>query len=723
MVCSKRVIKCTNASWAQVKREGKRERRKTFSHSMMNERSTIINALKNSATSRFIKRLTPDTSLSSVAEALNAVQQHSATDPVRLKLFHTPRMVSQGAHFAFSLPTKKPHYKPLLLSHKALDEFSLKQDRDLEKILAGEKVYFSDDIFPYSMVYSGFQFGSFAAQLGDGRVVNLFDLKDKSDGQWQTFQLKGAGLTPFSRFADGKAVLRSSIREFIMSEALHSIGIPSTRAMQLTLLPGTKAQRRTQEPCAVVCRFAPSWIRLGNFNLFRWRHDLEGLIKLSDYCIDEVFDGGKQFEGKPDLNVFKSDLFPDKEQKIDQQVEQDENDEQGASLDGEISALSKYDKFFRHVVTLNANTVAHWQAYGFANGVLNTDNTSIMGLTMDYGPFAFLDKFDPSFTPNHDDTSNRYSFANQPSIIWWNLQQFAKDLACLMGPEGRDLESLLKGELNEVDDALEKTMIERVQKLVELNANEYKYVFTTRYAQLMSQRLGVDLDLATCMSSPKREDIERAAEKAREFCTAIVEPLLDVLKITNIDYNNFFIHLQNYRGPFFVKDKTEATTLFAAFDQEYLQIFFNASQLDQMGEHEKTIAAGKKVFDTDGEVRLLDENLEKIYDWTQDYLALAPPTNATARTSLAKKSNPLFVPRSWVLEEVVDDLMYNQRDGLRDPASTLDTSALKKLYLMSVNPYDRAGWDAALRPELEQKWADLSHQEGAKFMKQASCSS
>lgn len=224
----------------------------------MGEKRTIINALKNSAASHFIKKLTADTSLSSIQEAINVVQQYNATDPVRLKLFHTPRMVSQGAHFAFCLPTKKPHYKPLLLSQNALDEFNLVQDQDLEKILSGEKVYYSDSIFPYSTVYSGFQFGSFAAQLGDGRVVNLFDLKDKCSGQWQTFQLKGAGMTPFSRFADGKAVLRSSIREFIMSEALHSIGIPSTRAMQLTLLPGTKAQRRTQEPCAVVCRFAPS---------------------------------------------------------------------------------------------------------------------------------------------------------------------------------------------------------------------------------------------------------------------------------------------------------------------------------------------------------------------------------------------------------------------------------------------------------------------------------
>ena len=388
-----------------------------------------------------------------------------------------------------------------------------------------------------------------------------------------------------------------------------------------------------------------------------------------------------------------------------------------------ISTLSKYDEFFRHVVSLNANTVAHWQAYGFANGVLNTDNTSIMGLTIDYGPFAFLDKFEPSFTPNHDDTAKRYSFANQPSIIWWNLQQFAKDLACLLGPEARDLELLLKGELNSVDDALEKTMIERVQKLVELSANEYKYVFTTRYAQIMSQRLGVDLDLEKCMSSTNLKDIEHAAEKAKEFCDVIVEPLLDILQATKVDYNNFFIHLQNYKGPFFIKDKSDTATLFGAFDEEYLGMFFNSKQLQQMAETEEAFAAGEKVFDANGELRLLNEKLQEIRNWTQDYLTLVPPTETAARASLAKKANPLFVPRSWVLEEVVDDLMYSQRDGLQDPSSELDTSALKKLYLMSVNPYDRTKWDVTLRPELETKWADLSHQDDAKFMMQASCSS
>ena len=293
----------------------------------------------------------------------------------------------------------------------------------------------------------------------------------------------------------------------------------------------------------------------------------------------------------------------------------------------------------------------------------------------------------------------------------------------MLGLKSHDLELLLKGELDFVDDTLEKTMIKRVQKLVELSANEYKYVFTTRYARLMSQRLGVDLDLEPYMNSTSGKDVRRAAAKSREFCAVIVEPLLDILQATKIDYNNFFIHLQNYMGPFFIKDKKEATTLFGAFDEEYLRMFFSTEQMEKMAENENTLIAGEKLLDSNGEHRLLDEKLEKVYNWTQDYLTLIPPTGATNRALLARKANPLFVPRSWILEEVVDDLMYDQRDSLQDPDSNLDTSALKKLFLMSVNPYDRAKWDDSLRPDLEEKWANLSHQEGSKFMKQASCSS
>ena len=214
----------------------------------MSEARTVLGALCESGTSKFAQKLFADQLVPSVSKAIE-IEERGDEEECR-KLFQTPRLVSQRAHFAYNIPEKRPHYKPLLTSSKALENLQLVMDADLGAILNGQRLYLDESkgIFPYSMAYAGFQFGQFAGQLGDGRVNNLFDLPDKS-GVSQTLQLKGSGMTPFSRFADGKAVLRSSIREFFVSEALHHIGVPSTRALQLTLLPQTRAKRSLYEPC------------------------------------------------------------------------------------------------------------------------------------------------------------------------------------------------------------------------------------------------------------------------------------------------------------------------------------------------------------------------------------------------------------------------------------------------------------------------------------------
>lgn len=315
----------------------------------MPERISILKALQQSGSSKLIQRLNPDQTVPSIAKAIELIETHQLTDPQRITAFHTPRFVSPGSHFSFTTPFQRPHYKPLLVATDTLrDEFQLDPttDPNLTKILSGAKVYYTDTIFPYSLAYAGYQFGSFAGQLGDGRVHNLFSLNN------QVFQLKGSGITPFSRFADGKALLRSSIREFIISGALHAMNVPSTRALQLTLLPGTRALREggRREPCAVVCRVAPSWIRLGSFDMFKWRPHLPGLVKLTDYCIDEVFQSGKDFPRELNWNRFDRDYFPDEEGQA------------SASCSLPLDDVSQYDLFFRHVVNLNANTVAFWQA-------------------------------------------------------------------------------------------------------------------------------------------------------------------------------------------------------------------------------------------------------------------------------------------------------------------------------------------------------------------------
>ncbi|CCD25464.1 Fmp40p NDAI_0F01450 [Naumovozyma dairenensis CBS 421] len=687
----------------------------------MTERVSLLKALANSGSSKVIQKLTPDQTIPTISKAIELIENHDPTDKERVEKFHTPRYVSSGSHFSFTTPMKRSHYKPILVSKETLEnDFQLDIENDplIPKILSGEKIYYDEDksIFPYSLAYAGYQFGSFAGQLGDGRVVNLFDYMN------HTFQLKGSGKTPFSRFADGKAVLRSSIREFIISEALYNIGIPSTRAVQLTLLPGTKAIRDGSEPCALVCRVAPSWIRFGSFDLFKWKPNLVGLIKLTDYCIEDVFHNGEGFPKDIDLAKFNKDYFPDSkdEENISSSSLHEEKQDQEQK-----EGLTNYDQFFRHVVNLNAECVAYWQAYGFCNGVLNTDNTSIMGISLDYGPFSFLDKFEPDFTPNHDDYTKRYSFANQPSVIWWNLIQLAQDIAVLLGAGPKHINDILQmqnGEdIDKFDDDLEKEFVNRANNMIRLCSSEYKYRFTTKYADLMGKRLGIDLDLPKKLTNDV--DLDKLSIEIQEFSTFIIDPLLEILQHTKIDYNNFFVNLQSYDGPFFVNDEGN---LFNGLDEDFIKIFFKDEEMRKIKEfYEKASGDLNRTTSRDsGETRFLIRTMDKLKEWCISYCRLVP--DAEIRKSVAKKKNPLFIPRSWIFEEVIDNLTLEQREKLDYPEADLDTSLLQKLHLMSLHPYDNTEWDDNLRAEVVERWTTLKHasrDDKNKFMKQLSCSS
>jgi serine/tyrosine/threonine adenylyltransferase len=219
-------------------------------------------------------------------------------------------------------------------------------------LVSGNPSGFESEVYPWAQCYGGWQFGQWAGQLGDGRAISLFEATNPDTGERFELQLKGAGQTPYSRFADGRAVLRSSIREFVASEYLHAIGIPTTRALSLTLLPSNRAIRERVEPCAIVCRFAQSWVRFGTFDLLRWRGDRKNLRVLADYVRTEVLKLGEEIK------------------------------------DG---SGNRYEETYREIARRNARTVAKWQAYGFMNGVLNTDNTSVLGLSLDFGPFSFMD--------------------------------------------------------------------------------------------------------------------------------------------------------------------------------------------------------------------------------------------------------------------------------------------------------------------------------------------
>lgn len=269
---------------------------------------------------------------------------------------------------------------------------------------------------PLAQVYSGHQFGVWAGQLGDGRGILLGE-QQLADGSTCDWHLKGAGLTPYSRMGDGRAVLRSTIRESLASEAMHYLGIPTTRALSI-VTSDTPVYRETVESGAMLIRVAQSHMRFGHFEHFYYRREPEKVRQLADFAIRYY--------------------WPQWQEEAD-----------------------KYQLWFNDVVTRTATLIADWQAVGFAHGVMNTDNMSILGLTMDYGPFGFLDDYVPDFICNHSDNQGRYSFDNQPAAALWNLQRLAQTLSPFIPVEA-------------LNDALDS----------------YQLALLTRYGQRMRQKLG-----------------------------------------------------------------------------------------------------------------------------------------------------------------------------------------------------------------------------------------
>jgi len=255
---------------------------------------------------------------------------------------------------------------------------------------------------PYAANYGGHQFGTWAGQLGDGRAITLGEAINAAGERWE-LQLKGAGPTPYSRRADGRAVLRSSIREFLCSEAMHHLGVPTTRALSL-VATGERVIRDmfydgnpVPEPGAIVCRVAPSFIRFGNFELPASRGDAAMLNTLIDFTIRRDF---------PEL----------------------------ISAPADAASPAVRAEWFAQVCERTARTVAHWMRVGFVHGVMNTDNMSILGLTIDYGPYGWIDDFDYDWTPNTTDAQGRrYRFGHQPQIAYWNCAQLANALVPAFG--------------------------------------------------------------------------------------------------------------------------------------------------------------------------------------------------------------------------------------------------------------------------------------------------
>jgi len=303
---------------------------------------------------------------------------------------------------------------------------------------------------PYAMCYAGHQFGNYASRLGDGRTINLGSIKG-----WH-LQTKGSGETLYSRTADGRSALPSSIREYLMSEAMHHLGVPTTRALGI-IGSKTKLLRNGIERGAIVMRVSPSWVRFGTFQYFTYFKKHDKLKALADYVIDESYPHLKEEE-------------------------------------------DKYFKLYSAVVDATAKLIASWQGLGFCHGVMNTDNMSIAGLTIDYGPFSMLDDFDYGFVCNSTDKAGRYSYGEQPNISYWNLTKLAVSFVPLV----------------------ERKRMEK--KLEDYGA----FIYPNAYINVMRKKLGLEVEL--------EEDAELIAE--------LVGTLQDAL----IDHTNFFRTLSHYDG-------------------------------------------------------------------------------------------------------------------------------------------------------------------------------
>ena len=299
----------------------------------------------------------------------------------------------EGAGYSYVIPRKPSSPKMLHFADElAADCGWTSEDMQSEWILhllSGSEIH--PESQPYAMCYGGHQFGHWAGQLGDGRAINLFE--HIHNGHRFSFQLKGAGPTPYSRNADGLAVLRSSIREYLCSEAIHYLSIPTTRALSI-ITTGDEVLRDVlydghpaMEKGAIICRLAPSFIRFGNFEIFASRKDIKNLKLLTDYTIQYFY---------PHITS---------------------------------NEATKYLDFFKEVSQRTLDLILDWQRVGFVHGVMNTDNMSILGLSIDYGPYGWVEDYDPNWTPNTTDAQGkRYRYGNQANVALWNLVQLANAL-------------------------------------------------------------------------------------------------------------------------------------------------------------------------------------------------------------------------------------------------------------------------------------------------------
>ncbi|KAK0233872.1 hypothetical protein IW262DRAFT_1452426 [Armillaria fumosa] len=454
---------------------------------------------------------------------------------------------------------------------------------DLVDILGGHAVLMSDDFAPWSLRYSGHQFGTWAGQLGDGRAVTIL-VSQHPDDPSLTYELqsKGAGRTPYSRSADGLAVVRSSIREFLCSEAMQALSIPTSRSLSLISLPDMPVYRERKESACILTRMAPSFLRVGSFEALNGPHNIM------------FFGGGQQ---PPNYEALR--ILGEWVSKNVLKLELDNGEAWGKKL-------------VLDVAERNAKMVAAWQAYGFMHGVINTDNVSVLGLSIDYGPYAFMDIFDSFHICNHTDSEGRYSYRSQPDMIIYALRALLNALAPLIGAEQSSSppKAVSPGWSEVSTDQISAWKDQGIEAVKDDLERIMQAVISEEYERLMRRRLGL-----------------RRQDESDE--STIIRPLLRIMQDQALDFHGTF------------------------------------RALSKGAVVEKLLGANKD-----------DESRKDWERWVGTYEARVESEkdewfSPAERLEEMKKANPRFILRQWVLEEVIAKVEKDPDTGKRVMAKVL----------------------------------------------------
>ncbi|KZS94206.1 UPF0061-domain-containing protein [Sistotremastrum niveocremeum HHB9708] len=546
----------------------------------------------------------------------------------------------------------------------ALDDKSEEQGtavrEELVNILSGRNVLFSlpteessgasdmpTPYAPWSLRYSGHQFGVWAGQLGDGRAISILEVAHPNDPEsTYEIQLKGAGRTPFSRGADGLAVLRSSIREFLCAEAMNALHIPTTRSLSIVHIPDLPVARETMESASIVARVAPSFIRIGSFEALNPPQDLF------------FFGGGGQQQADYEALRILGEWVSRRVLKLNIP----EGEPWGKALVWECARR-------------NAKMAAGWQAYGFMHGVMNTDNISIMGLTIDYGPYAFMDVYDSKHICNHTDQEGRYAFELQPTMILYALRALLTSLAPLIGAELETGKAVGTDWASSVSAEKIKEWSAKAQELSNDLEVEIQDVFSAEYWTLMRKRLGL-----------------RTVEPADE--SQLIRPMLRLLEEQGLDFHRTFRALCAFR-PTQPGDETWDAVAKTLAGKDSIDDASSKEWKEWLSIYSQRINRERSSW-KDGDA------------WIDD------------RAQVMKAANPRFVLRQWLLEELIAKCEKDPDTGKR---------ILAKVLKMASSPFEPWGAEEGSQPESElseetreeRRYCDVGEKQMLGF--QCSCSS